>query len=41
MIAQKMEDGATARKRLKNGLRKNVGFLQVKGGFVMSVTPIS
>tara|TARA_Y100000590_G_scaffold250648_1_gene281554 strand:- start:77 stop:187 length:111 start_codon:yes stop_codon:yes gene_type:complete len=35
-----MEDGAIARKRLKNGLRKNAGFLQVKDGFVMSVTPI-
>jgi hypothetical protein len=37
---QRMVNGVKARKRLRNGWRKNAGYFQVRDGFVMNVTPI-
>jgi hypothetical protein len=35
-----MEDGATAKKKHRNGLKKNAGYFQERVGFVMNATPI-
>jgi len=34
-----MVNGAAARKRPRNGSRKNAGYFQVRDGFVINATP--